>query len=213
MASHDLRGALSAMIGYAGILRETLPARAEEAEFASAIEEVGFRASALMQELLETAVLEGGSLQLDPAPYDLAALVRTAVRDYQAQAHRKAQRLTAQGPEALPSTGDARRLRQVLDNLISNALKYSPHGAVVRVRVTEVPHGFTVEDEGPGFTPAERDRAFKPFARIANQPTGGEPSTGLGLSIAAELVRLHQGEIRIEDARSGQGTCFVVTLG
>jgi signal transduction histidine kinase len=211
MASHDLRGVLASVIGYAHSLHELLPAQSIEADFARTIAEVGKRASSLMHELLETAMLEGGALRLEPEALDLAALVRACLRDHGAQASRKDQTLHLYGPDAVPATGDPRRLRQVLDNLVSNALKYSPHGATVRVAVLEAP-GFVVEDEGPGFTEAEAERAFQPYARIGNEPTGGEASTGLGLSIAAELVRLHGGTIRLETARNGHSARFVVTL-
>ncbi|HYE57599.1 MAG TPA: GAF domain-containing sensor histidine kinase [Rhodothermales bacterium] len=211
MASHDLRGVLASVIGYAHSLHELLPVHSIEADFARSIAEVGTRASTLMHELLETAILEGGALRLEPEALDLAALVRACVRDHQMQAHRKDQTLHLGGPDTVTATGDSRRLRQVLDNLVSNALKYSPRGATVRVEVLGAP-GFAVEDEGPGFTEAEAERAFHPYARISNEPTGGEASTGLGLSIAAELVRLHGGTIRLETARNGHSARFVVTL-
>jgi signal transduction histidine kinase len=105
-------------------------------------------------------------------------------------------------------------LRQVVDNLISNAVKYSPPGSRVTVTVeTSGDSGWriNVADEGPGITPADRKKLFKDFARLSARPTGGEKSIGLGLAISRRVVEAHGGKIGV-DSEPGRGANFWFTL-
>ena len=115
------------------------------------------------------------------------------------------------------STGQVRadpnRLSQVMDNLISNAVKYSPPGSVVRVQVEHGQEGwrFAVSDQGPGISEGEQKKLFQNFSRLSSRPTGGEKSTGLGLAITRRLVEAHGGKIGVISA-SGAGTTFWFTI-
>ena len=171
----------------------------------------------LVQDLLDTAALEAGRLELRRSPTDLSALVAAAVEEHRslAGAKRIALTLTVSEYGTTIVDGDAARLRQVAANLISNAIKYSPDGTTVQVSLAREPAGdrvaLRVADEGRGIAPAEAAALFAPFQRLSGQPTGGESSHGLGLWIAHEIVRLHGGELRYE-ARAGGGSLFVATL-
>jgi signal transduction histidine kinase len=108
---------------------------------------------------------------------------------------------------------DADRMRQVVDNLLSNAIKFSPSGSVVNVTCGQAGRilDITVTDQGPGIPSEDLDRLFDTFEKLSAQPTGGEKSTGLGLSIVKNIVDAHGGEIEV-DSEVGRGTTFIVHL-
>ena len=108
---------------------------------------------------------------------------------------------------------DASVLAQVIENLLSNALKFSPPGKVILVSVTSGPTHVEcrIQDQGPGFTAEDKARMFRRYVRLSARPTGGEPSTGLGLSIVRKLVRAMDGEL-ICESNPGEGATFIVRL-
>ena len=111
------------------------------------------------------------------------------------------------------ATVDAHKIRQVVDNLLSNALKYSPPGSTIAVALTAVDggHAIAVSDQGPGIPESERHKLFKDFGRTSVKPTGGEKSTGLGLAICRKIVDAHRGTITAENLPQG-GCVFRVFL-
>ncbi|HTV62675.1 MAG TPA: hybrid sensor histidine kinase/response regulator [Verrucomicrobiae bacterium] len=142
---------------------------------------------------------------------DLAAGV---VRQYQEAAHRKSLKIqTFFPPEETRVVADASALVQVLDNLLSNAVKFSPAGKaiMVSVRAADGQVEGTIRDEGPGFTEADKAKMFRRYGRLSARPTGGEPSTGLGLSIVRKLMRAMGGEISCE-SQPGKGATFAIRL-
>ncbi len=108
---------------------------------------------------------------------------------------------------------DPMRLRQVMDNLISNAVKYSPAGSEVRVRAAVEGDEWlvSVQDQGPGLTADDQERLFEDFARLSAKPTGGEKSTGLGLAITRRVIEAHGGRIGV-NSTPGSGATFWFTL-
>ena len=108
---------------------------------------------------------------------------------------------------------DRNKIRQVVDNLISNAVKYSPRGSIVTVLIhsDESIAGFSVRDSGPGVPDSERHKLFKDFGRLSALPTGGEKSTGLGLAICRKIVEAHNGTIGVDNVPGG-GAVFFVNL-
>ena len=109
---------------------------------------------------------------------------------------------------------DADRMREAIDNLISNAIKYSPIGGKIAVVVSHE-HDNTiirVADEGAGLSPEDLGRLFGRFQRLSAKPTAGESSTGLGLSIVKRIIDMHGGEVTADSAGPGQGSTFTVTL-
>jgi len=109
---------------------------------------------------------------------------------------------------------DIDRIREAIDNLVSNAIKYSPVGGRIAVVVTEDEDNamIRVSDEGAGLSPEDLGRLFGRFQRLSAKPTAGESSTGLGLSIVKRIIDMHGGEVTAESPGPGQGSIFTVTL-
>jgi signal transduction histidine kinase len=109
--------------------------------------------------------------------------------------------------------GDEARLRDSIDNLVTNAIKYSPPGKPILIAVRRQNDQVTVSvtDEGPGLTPEDRSKLFRKFQRLSPQPTAGESSTGLGLSVTKEIIEMHGGTIRVE-SEPGKGSTFTIEL-
>jgi signal transduction histidine kinase len=109
---------------------------------------------------------------------------------------------------------DADRIREAIDNLVSNAIKYSPIGGAIDMLVGRTGDGIMVEvrDQGAGLSPEDISRLFGRFQRLSAKPTAGETSTGLGLSIVKRIVDLHSGQITVVSAGPGQGATFKMTL-
>jgi two-component system sensor histidine kinase/response regulator len=144
----------------------------------------------------------------------LADAASRVVWRYQEAARRKRLQIETDFP-AEDSTvfADSSALDQVLDNLLSNALKFSPPGKNIYVSVRQANHHVecVIRDEGPGFTEADKARMFRRYGRLSARPTGGEPSTGLGLSIVRKLVQLMKGELTCE-SQEGRGATFIIRL-
>ncbi len=218
IASHDIRGPLGNIVNLAGTLRDEKPATAEQevrSERLDLINSEAQRVLCLVEDLVTTAAMETGKLELRLAALDLEVVTRGAIESLRWQAEAKRQRIefppvsTGAGQTA----GDAARLHQVVANLLGNAIKFGPPATTISVSLERVNHSIrlAVRDQGAGIAEADVQRLFTPFARLATQPTAGESSHGLGLSIAQEIVQLHGGQIRVESA-PGLGSAFIVEL-
>jgi signal transduction histidine kinase len=130
-------------------------------------------------------------------------------------AEQKEQSITMQLPPECVIKGDEARLRQVIENLISNAIKFSPHGTKINVCLTASDEKglvrFSVQDEGPGLTDDDKSKVFGHFQKLSARPTGDEHSSGIGLAIVKQIVELHGGHIAVE-SEVGKGATFVVEL-
>ena len=211
IAAHDLRNPLSSMRGLAELMTETALEPEQQKEFLNTIRTTSDEMLSLVNDLLDTAVIESGKLDLRRKDQDVATLVRRRIRSLEPQAARKHITLEVDAPKGSAAI-DAARFAQVIDNLISNAIKFSPSGTTVRIWVRfEADHFiFSVQDQGPGIPPADRALMFRSFQKLSAQPTGGEKSTGLGLAIVKKIVDAHGGTITVDDAPGG-GTLFTVT--
>jgi signal transduction histidine kinase len=151
---------------------------------------------------------------LKPVVLSIADIVQAVIRQYQEAARRKKIEIRTNFPNGESTVlADASALDQVLDNLLSNALKFSPAGkrVFVSIRLLERQVECVVRDEGPGFTTDDKARMFRRYDRLSARPTGGEPSTGLGLSIVRKLVLAMNGELSCEST-PGQGSAFAIRL-
>lgn len=147
-------------------------------------------------------------------PVDVVTLAEQVVESFQPHAEYKDQELRrADFAEKAVVIGDEVRLREAMKNLVNNALKYSPRGETVEVRVTQSEGDvhFSVSDSGPGLEEDDLERLFKPFQRLSQQPTNGEVSLGLGLYLVREITGRHDGEVDIETAE-GEGSTFTIVL-
>lgn len=176
------------------------------------ITEVSERMEHLINSLLDVSALESGKLTLNIVPTPAHKLAAVLVERYQQFATAKQITLLSSIEECW-ALADPLRLEEVYDNLISNAVKYTPRGGEVRVilaRRHDVVR-FVVSDTGPGFTEEDKQKVFTKFQRLSARPTGGESSTGLGLAIAQKLVLLMNGRIWLESS-PGEGAIFYVEI-
>lgn len=211
LASHDLKGPLVGVMMAAEGIADDAADRPEIRERAQAMHAESQRLFHVVQNLLDGSAAESGDLILQRAPVDLGRLAREVTAEWQARAEQKAQRLTVTvAGEPVEIEGDARRLRQAMVNLVDNAVKFSPTGAAIEVSVRGGAQvRFAVRDRGPGLTEEDRKHLFQRFRRLSAAPTGGEPSTGLGLSLAHDLVVRMGGKLWAEST-PGDGATFVV---
>jgi signal transduction histidine kinase/ligand-binding sensor domain-containing protein len=213
LAAHDLKNPLTTILGLLELLQMDPPADARKAEYLAGIGRSAEKMRALLDDLLSTAALETGHIELQMERLDGRALLDAVARDLARSAQRKDQKILVSG-DHLPVQADEMRLLQALENLVSNALKFSPAGSAVRVDLER--HGdevrFRVRDEGPGLTAEDQAGLFKKFTRLSARPTANEPSTGLGLSIVKRLVELHGGRTWAESEGPGRGATFFVEL-
>jgi signal transduction histidine kinase len=215
IAAHDLRGPLSNIEMTGRLLldvRAELPAEQVRFLLSDVLEQTEYML-ALLNNLLDVSRIESGELELELKSVEMAdMLAETVERHDRLAVSKDIQVVLSPVPEGA-ALADRNRLRQVLDNLISNAVKYSPRGTTVHVEadLTDGQWLIRVIDEGPGIDPVEQARLFRYFERLSTAPTGGEKSTGLGLAIAREIVRAHGGEIGVE-SEPGAGAMFWFTL-
>jgi signal transduction histidine kinase len=168
----------------------------------------------MVDDLVEDAKDDALDITIQPEPVDIARLARQVVEWNQPLAVRKHQTMTVAAPASLIVMCDPDRVQEAIDNLVSNAVKYSPIGAPIDIVVAEHRNDAAIEvrDRGPGLTPHDMSRIFGRFQRLSAKPTAGESSTGLGLSIVKRIVTLHGGRITVESAGPGKGTTFRIAL-
>ncbi len=212
--AHDLKNHLAGMRLSAGLLADAADALGpRQATLIENIQQSTDRMLAFVKEFLANQSAE--RLALTPGPVDLVALVEAMAQRHELAA--AAKDITLRTDIEVPSAfvhADAEALGQVLDNLVSNAVKFSPPSTTVTLTVTPPVAGFarcSVQDEGPGFTADDQERMFRRYGRLSARPTGGEPSTGLGLSIVKRLIESLGGRIALETV-PGRGARFSLTL-
>ncbi|MDP2877143.1 MAG: ATP-binding protein [Holophaga sp.] len=213
IVAHDLRNPLNGIV-LAAQLMEDEDELEEMRQTAKQIYREGMDMAALIGRFLDISAIESGKIKAEPVPFDLAEVSDHVMKRFTQRASKKGITLRFLRPEQECSAwGDLKFTKEILDNLISNALKFSPPGSEIRVRVEHAEEGVrvSVEDEGPGLTDGDRQRLFGRFARLSAQPTGGEKSTGLGLSIVKHMVDAMGGQIRVE-SEPGCGSAFRVEL-
>lgn len=215
MASHDLKVPLTALNATARLIGDAPGDPATVTRLVGGIQADTARMRNLVRDFLDAAAIEDGNLQLHTTELDLAAVAGAAVESLGPVATAKGQTLSLQpAPQALPSVeADADRLRQVFDNLIGNAVKFTPPGGAITVALGEAgAWAFAeVRDTGPGLGPADFAKIFAPRQRLSATPTGGEDSSGLGLFIARELLTLQGGRLEVQSL-PGRGATFRVLL-
>jgi signal transduction histidine kinase len=212
--SHELRTPLTSISGFLELLGD------DEADlspsgrnYLDVIRRGTTRLQGIVEDLLLVAQIEANRLELEPGPADLAELAAATVEAAVPAAAEKGieLRLAVQG--ALPLEADAARLRQVLDNLVSNALKFTPDGGSVMLSASDGDGGLRIEvtDTGIGIPHDELGQLFSRFYRASTATRRAIPGTGLGLVIARAIVEGHGGAISLA-TREGEGTCVTVTL-
>jgi two-component system sensor histidine kinase/response regulator len=214
--AHDLKSHLGGMNMSAQLLHDRVANHGDERtrQLASNILRSSGQVLDFVKEYLANAASEHDT-PLKFTRVNLSDAAAVAVQQYREPARRKQLDIQTSFPaENTAVVVDTTALRQVLDNLLSNALKFSPPGKRIFVSVNGSTAEFVeceIRDEGPGFTEEDQRRMFRRYGRLSARPTGGEPSTGLGLSIVRKLVHAMNGELSCQSA-SGQGATFSIKL-
>jgi signal transduction histidine kinase len=217
IAAHDLRNPIGNIRMTTHLLLELSPDELSEAERAAFLSDINSQTHhmlTLLDDILDVTQIEAGKLDLKLRPLDLGHFLTEMVQRQAVMAAIKGTQVTLAPVPPGEAQADRVHLRQVVDNLISNAVKYSPPGSTVTVKVEPGNNSgwkIKVQDQGPGITQADRKHLFKDFARLSARPTGGEKSIGLGLAISRRVVEAHGGQIGV-DSEPGQGATFWFTL-
>ena len=216
MAAHDLRNPIGGILTLTELLYHEVATvlTDEQLGFLSDIERSSKFMLRLIDDLLDVSSIEAGHLHVNRRPSDLCKLLEHNVGINAKLARQKQIHVDLQIESALPKLSlDEGKIEQVLNNLISNAVKFSQSGAVVEVRARVHDGGvlISVRDQGPGIPETERDTLFQPYGRTSVRSTTGERSTGLGVAIARKIVEGHEGRIWME-SQVGVGSVFLFTL-
>jgi signal transduction histidine kinase/ActR/RegA family two-component response regulator len=213
--SHELRTPLTAVLGWSQIL---LTGQHDPADVQHGLATIAQNARAqaqLIEDLLDMSRIVSGKIRLDIQRTELASIIDAAVDAVKPSVDAKAIRLLKIiDPHAGSVFGDPNRLQQVVWNLLSNAVKFTPEGGRIHVLVTRV-HShleITVRDSGPGISPEFLPQVFERFRQADASITRKHGGLGLGLAIVKQLVELHGGTVRVDNAPAGGGAIFVVSL-
>lgn len=216
VAAHDLRNPLGLISQFSGFLAEEAASilSEEHREMVTCIQELSEFTLKMVEDLLDVSTIESGKLRLDKTDVDLCALIRRNMDLNSVFARKKGIRIEFEAcPDCPPVPADEGKITQVLNNLVSNAMKYSFPNSVCHVKLEWQGDEavVTVTDQGTGIPAEDLPKLFKPFGRAGVQATGGEQSTGLGLAIARRIIEGHGGRIGVE-SRIGEGSTFYFRL-
>jgi PAS domain S-box-containing protein len=216
--SHELRTPLNGILGTAEVIAEGVygPVDGEMRAALGRVEESGRHLLSLINDILDVAKVEAGKLALEPGPVAVEDLCRASLRLVQEPAQRKRIRLALGGQLDLPTiVADERRLKQVLVNLLTNAVKFTPAGGKVGVDVDTADDGATlciaVWDTGVGIAAEDLPRLFQSFVQLDTRLAREQAGTGLGLALVRRLVGLHGGSVDVQ-SEPGRGSRFTVRL-
>jgi two-component system, sensor histidine kinase len=217
--SHELRTPMNGIIGMLDIVLDNKQAPPELADQIQTAQQCAYSLLALLNDILDLSKIEAGKMTLEKIPFDPRAILADCIKAHEPKAVQNGVQLSSEVSDGVPQqvVGDPLRIRQILANLVSNAVKFTEAGSVsVRIdgefpRSSEFTLRFTVTDTGTGI-PADKLLAiFEKFTQADGSVTRKYGGTGLGLAITRRLVDLHGGEIRVE-SELGRGTTFIVTL-
>lgn len=215
--AHDLKNPLGVILGRTEMLKELISTGGSQSGVAAQVDHIRDatkRLTTMVDHLISDAMADAFDITIRREPVDVAALVKEVAEANQPLAVNKQQAINVTAPSNIVTMCDTDRIREAIDNLISNAIKYSPIGGKIDVAVSHE-GGDTiirVSDEGAGLSPEDLGRLFGRFQRLSAKPTAGESSTGLGLSIVKRIVDMHGGEVTADSEGPGKGSTFTITL-
>jgi signal transduction histidine kinase len=210
---HDLKNPLNNINGLANLIE-----MAEDTEsvlaYARLIKKSTSTLNGVVQNLMDSTLSHPSEHGLRLENVDLAKILQLTVEENTASVLKKNQHISSQIGEAIEVFGDPLRLKIVLDNLISNAIKYSPQKSTIHISLFKQNGDarLEIQDQGQGITEQDQERIFGKYARLSAQPTDSEPSSGLGLYISKKIVDQHQGRIWAQSEGKNKGSLFVVEL-
>jgi len=215
IAAHDLRNPLASIMGLSELLicKHLGPLTKDQVKYVNSINTVCHNMLALVNDLLDVSVIESGRLELRFKRGSLKKLIKEQLKLYDLIAKKKNISIHTKFSKIPDIRFDPDRLVQIFDNIMSNAIKFSPQGSNIYVTLNQ--NGkmskVSVRDEGPGMSEEDQSRMFGNFQRLSAQPTGGEKSTGLGLAIVKKIIDAHKGTIEV-DSKLGSGSTFSFLL-
>jgi signal transduction histidine kinase/response regulator of citrate/malate metabolism len=215
--AHDLKNPLGVILGRTEMLTELIGAGSPKEAVAAQVEHIRDatkRLTSMVDHLISDAMADAFDITIRREPVDIAALVNEVAEANLPLAVNKQQGISVSAPPNFVTMCDADRIREAIDNLVSNAIKYSPIGGRIKVVVTHEGENTVIRiaDEGAGLSPEDLGRLFGRFQRLSAKPTAGESSTGLGLSIVKRIIDMHGGHVTAQSPGPGQGSTFTVTL-
>jgi signal transduction histidine kinase/CheY-like chemotaxis protein len=215
--AHDLKNPLGVILGRTEMLTEMIGAGSSKENITAQVEHIRDatrRLTSMVDHLISDAMADAFDITIRREPVDVAVLVTEVADANLPLAVNKQQSISVSAPLNFVTMCDSDRIREAIDNLISNAIKYSPIGGKIKVAVThEGEHTvIRIADDGAGLSPEDLGRLFGRFQRLSAKPTAGESSTGLGLSIVKRIIDMHGGHVTAQSPGPGQGSTFTVTL-
>lgn len=214
IAAHDLKNPLTTITVWAELAKASKNDPEAVDKMCDQIKEAGIKMNHLVNELLESARKEASKIQLKFTKINLAAVVQTVVKTNEVLANKKNIKMELQILDEPMVKADEDRVTEIADNIINNSIKYSPQGKKITVTVFTANKNAVVrvKDEGQGLTEEDKSKLFQRFVRLSAQPTAGESSTGLGLSIVKTLIEAHNGEIEVDSEGKDKGATFIIKL-
>jgi PAS domain S-box-containing protein len=210
--SHDLRSPLTAILGYTELIERTGPLNQNQEEFLHRLQGSVQHITSLVNDLLDLGRLEAG-FDTRREAVQLEGVLKYALDMFDSQVKKKKIMLSTEIAQGLrPLRANPIRIRQMMDNLLGNAIKYTPEGGSVKVNMSMMDHQIIlkIDDTGPGIPADEQNNIFEKFYRATNAP-GGVEGSGLGLAIVKSIVTSHQGRVWVEST-VGKGSSFIVIL-
>lgn len=214
--SHEIRTPLSAMLGFSELLMDGSLSAHEQQVYLSTIRRNGRRLSGIIDDILDLTRFEMGDIKIKPLEFKLEDVIRDVITSLEADATQKRIALTVEHMDYFPETirADFDRLRQILQQIVGNAIKFTSHGSVVlRISGGAKSLRIEVEDSGIGISRQQSESLFKPFCQLDSSPTRKFGGTGLGLALARKLARAMGGDLKLAWSIPGGGSCFALTLG
>lgn len=213
IVAHDLRAPLDKVKGLSDLMRSTVDNPEMQQQCLDLIGNVTEQGRRLIDDLLTLSKTEAAELELKKSAVPVSEFIQQIVETYRFTAEKKSIELVCNEISQSSIVTDSDKLQRILDNLISNALKFSPMGKRIWISFVEkvTAYEFSVRDEGPGISTEDQEKMFRKFQKLSAQPTNGEPSTGLGLAIVKQLAVKLNGPIEVNSAL-GEGTTFRLVI-
>lgn len=214
IASHDLKNPIAGINLSAEVLMRYEKLSPQSTKMMKNILNSSKRMLDIVVNLMDVSARELGQIKLTNSSVDITTLVEDISKEYLMRATEKKQTIEFLSNGICTVFADEQCLRQVFDNLISNAIKYSEHEKLINISVTSAKKKvkIAIADQGQGLSSEDKVLMFRDFQKLSSKPTGGESSTGLGLSVVKHFVELHGGTVWAESEGKGRGSTFVVEL-